>query len=408
MNEDFQEHDENSKIELIGGKKLGQGQQGCVISPPLGSKNENEVGKLFFPFTQDDFNKFSKIEIPIKDHFQFKYDKKFPWDVYSSVRDSKHEYEIGLKFLDIDLARDYGVYPIKNGFKYFTFDEWKNSQDVNDCFSHLKNKINNKKAKRTKVNLNNNLLLFPQIIYPKEHGDNFNSLPEYMPTEIYIKHLEAAKHLIKGIKYYQSKNLMKGDHHGRNVIYTGTYENPIKYKFIDFGYSVDLKNKSALDKSLYISTENEQFRFMLWEDLFFKCKLAADALKNSQIDEIMNIGDDYNEDRLKFLLNFVKNPQKYLERPIIDKYSKKSIKKATPKKSAQKPKKTTPKKIQPKKKTPKKASPKKTPKKTPKKKATPKKSPKKKSLSKKKSPPKKKTPSKKKTPKKSPKSKKRK
>ena len=102
------------KKELQGGKKLGQGQQGCVISPPLGSKNETLVGKLFFPFTQDELNKFSNVVIN-PSNLTKKEHKTINWYAYNSVKDSKHEYESGLDFLkmwlNVVIRGDFVVIP---------------------------------------------------------------------------------------------------------------------------------------------------------------------------------------------------------------------------------------------------------------------------------------------------------
>jgi hypothetical protein len=227
---------------IFGGIKLGQGIQGCVISPPLGSKNKEEVGKLLISPTL-----------------------------------AKKEYDTGIKFLRIDPQRKYGIYPTGEP-ETFSYDQYKNSYDAMECFKDVEN------SKFFKITF------ITQIKFPRIHGKTLDSLPFYIPNDIFLKHVKAFLNLIDGFKLYYSKNYFHGDVHSNNIIYTGTYENPISYKFIDFGFAYTDKNAEKIEHE---AQEDLKFLFNCFRELLER---SLEKNKNNYYDDIKHIllGKEWN------------------------------------------------------------------------------------------------------------------
>lgn len=248
---------------IFGGIKLGQGIQGCVISPPLGSKNKEEVGKLFFPLHS------------------------------KNVNPAITEFDTGIKFLRIDPHRKYGIYPTGEP-ETFSYDQYKNSNDAMECFKgveFLKSKIKP---------------VITQIKFPRIHGKTLYSLPFYIPNDIFLKHVKAFLNLIDGFKLYFSKNYVHGDVHSNNIIYTGTYENPISYKFIDFGFAYTDKNAEKIEHE---AQEDLKFLFKCFDELLEK---SLEKNKNNfyDIDPIdikhILLGKEWNTAKIDKKLDILK------------------------------------------------------------------------------------------------------
>jgi tRNA A-37 threonylcarbamoyl transferase component Bud32 len=162
---------------------------------------------------------------------------------------------------NIDKEEKYGVYP--ENFEIIEKNDYENNTDVLKCFPNI-NDVFLKSIRN--LNFDGNLR---QITYPKISGktlyDVVKILKEYNILNnktLFINHLKAIKNLINGLYFYHKNNIYKSDNHDGNVIYTGTLENPIKYKFIDFGLSEDMTHYSDKKKN-----ERKQYDI----DMFLNC-----------------------------------------------------------------------------------------------------------------------------------------
>jgi len=262
------------KYKLNGGKLLGEGGFGCVISPPL------KCSKTFLklPYSIDK-NYISKI---------IEYDE--------NEDDVWNELNIGKLLLKIDPNQKY-FSPIINGcfldrqrnkdLKYLASKPNKHSNFSNSTsYSTLNSSSDTDKTKKLKK-----CNIYLDEIYlnllSKNAGINFDDVfqshNENLHNYIEDNYKTIFNHFCKGLSLLHKHNILQSDIKSLNLMcnYSETTGNA-KMTFIDFGLSEIIENKHTL------------------RDLFYFCSKGTDLYKSPEIIILCEFIDLLNKDKKQF------------------------------------------------------------------------------------------------------------
>lgn len=194
-------------IQLKGGVFAGQGGFGCAYSPPLLSDDPSKLGKIMLG-EQLANNEYLSYEI-VK-----KIDPEGKFGVYAT--DFKEISEPQEK--RDDLVRTAGGW-----------------EELQKCYALKDTLVNLKDAKKPVQSL-------WQITMPKAAGDVYKLLLPFnnQPCSVsrLVFHMKALRNLYLGLNQMHAAKVCHLDIKEPNTVVFGTVEDPIKYKYIDFGLAM--------------------------------------------------------------------------------------------------------------------------------------------------------------------------
>jgi serine/threonine protein kinase len=305
-----------------GGKVLGEGGFGCVISPPLKCKNHF----LNVPYSIDDKYISKLVE-------------------YSDDDEMMNEIKISSKILKLDQNQKY-FSPIINGcvfsqqksndIEYNRFKPFfSDNSDSDDSNNDNQDDMSNKKCN---IYMNSDYL----NLISKNAGINMYSVLKKKSPELisFLKknYINIFKHLCNGLNIIHKNNILHRDIKLENMmIKYNNVRDTAKITYIDFGLTTELKKSyklyklSELYELTYSGTDGcKPLEIVILNNMFYYLKKNRyydyDTLSKEVISKTYHEFKDYSDDYFENLY-LVENGFKYVDNKLRKKMtSKKTVK----------------------------------------------------------------------------------